>query len=202
MPETSGPERLRRRGLRLVWIGIVWNISEAAISVGLGVAAGSIALVAFGADSLIEVFASLVVVWHTRDLLDDQPSERTGRSLRLIGVAFAGLGVVLSIGALVRLIDGTVPDESPLGIAYLAVTATVMLALGVLKRRTAAELDSGPLRADSHVSYLDALLATLVLISLALNAAFDWWWADPIAALAVAGIALKEGHEHWHEAEE
>ena len=175
MPEASGSADLRRRGLRLVWIGIVWNITEAAISIGLGIAAGAIALVAFGADSLIEVFASLVVVWHTKDFLVGEEAARTGRSLRLIAVAFALLGGVLIIGALIRLIDGTVPDESPLGIAYLAVTAAVMLTLGILKRRTAAELESGPLRADAHVSYLDALLATLVLISLALNAAFGWW---------------------------
>lgn len=181
-----------------MWITIGWNLTEAAIALGLGVAAGSLALVAFGADSLIEVFASLVVVWHSRDGITLTPDERTGRSVRLIALAFAALGVILVIGAIVRLIDGTVPDESPLGIAYLAVTAAVMLTLGVLKRRTADQLGSEPLRAEAHVSYLDALLATLVLISLALNAAFGWWWADPLAALAVAGIAFAEGHEHWH----
>jgi len=196
---TPRSEQLRRRGLWLVWITIAWNVAEVFIAIGLGLAAGSIALVAFGTDSMVEVFASLVVVWHTQDLLVAQGSDRTHRSLRLIAVAFAILGVVLIVGAVIRLIDGTVPDESPLGIAYLAVTALVMLTLAILKRRTAADLDSGPLRAEAHVTFLDALLATMVLVALALNGAFQWWWADPIAALAVAGIALKEGHEHWHE---
>ena len=183
--------------MRLVWITLAWNVAEVFVAIGLGVAAGSIALVAFGTDSLIEVFASLVVVWHTRDLLS-QPS-RTRRSLRLIAIAFGILGVVLIVGAVIRLVDGTVPDDSPIGIAYLAATAIVMLTLAVLKRRVAVQLDSGPLRAEAHVTYLDALLATLVLCSLALNSAIGWWWADPVAALAVAAIALAEGHEHWHE---
>lgn len=200
MPEPTGSEQLRRRGLRLVWATIAWNVLEGFIAVGLGIAASSIALVAFGLDSIVEVFASLVVVWHTQDLIARDETERTHLSLRLIAGAFAGLGVVLTIGAVVRLVDGTVPDESPFGIAYLALTALVMLTLAVLKRRTAAALGSGPLRAEAHVTYLDALLATLVLISLVLNAMFDWWWADPIAALAVAVIAFQEAHEHWGEA--
>lgn len=201
MPEPAkGSEQLRRTGLRLVWITIVWNVLEVFVAIGLGVAAGSIALVAFGTDSMVEVFASLVVVWHTRDLLVRQQTDRTRLSLRLIAVAFAVLGIVLTIGAVLRLVDGTVPDESPLGIAYLALTAIVMLILAVLKRRAAAALDSEPLRAEAHVTYLDALLASLVLISLILNAAFGWWWADPLAALAVATIAFLEGHEHWKEA--
>ncbi len=201
---TAGPGRssedLRRRGLRLVWATIAWNIAEVFITVGLGVAAGSLALVAFGTDSMVEVFASLVVVWHSRDLLVMEESARTRRSLKLIAVAFLGLGGVLVIGAVLRLVDGTVPDESPLGIIYLAATAIVMLTLAVLKRRTAAALHSDPLRAEAHVTYLDAFLAVSVLISLALNAAFEWWWADPIAALIIAFIALREGREHWEEA--
>jgi len=195
----NASDRLRRRGLRLVWATIIWNIFEVFITIGLGVASGSIALIAFGTDSVVEVFASLVVVWHSRDLLVMEESDRTRRSLRLIAVAFIVLGVVLAVGAVVRLIDGAVPDESPLGIIYLAITALVMLTLAVLKQRTGRELGSQPLQAEAHITYLDAALATSVLLSLVVNAALDWWWADPVAALAVAVIALREGQEHWEE---
>jgi len=195
----SASDRLRKRGLRLVWATIIWNIFEVFITIGLGVASGSIALIAFGTDSVVEVFASLVVVWHSRDLLVMEESDRTRRSLRLIAIAFLALGVVLAVGAVVRLIEGAVPDESPLGIIYLAITALVMVTLAVLKQRTGRELGSQPLQAEAHITYLDAALATSVLLSLVANAALDWWWADPVAALAVAVIALREGQEHWEE---
>jgi divalent metal cation (Fe/Co/Zn/Cd) transporter len=198
---TSGNlERLRRRGLSLVWITIAWNCVEVFVTIGLGVASGSIALVAFGTDSMVEVFASLVVVWHSRDLLVMEESDRTRRSIHLISIAFIVLGIVLAIGATIRLVEGTVPDESPIGIAYLAVTAAVMLALALLKRKTGRELGSDPLQAEAHITFLDALLAVSVLLSLVLNAAADWWWADPLAALVISVIALREGAEHWKEA--
>ena len=200
-PPEEAFEGLRTRGLRLVWATIVWNLFEVFVTIGLGVAAGSIALVAFGTDSMVEVFASLVVVWHSRDLLVMEESARTRRSLMLIAGAFVALGVLLTIGALLRLVAGAVPDESPLGIAYLAITALVMLALAVLKHRTGKQLGSEPLIAEARITYLDAVLALSVLMSLVLNAAFGWWWADPAAALGVAAIALREGWEHRKEAD-
>ncbi|NNF87624.1 MAG: cation transporter [Acidimicrobiia bacterium] len=198
-PVGSTSDRLRRRGLQLVWATIIWNVFEVFITIGLGVAAGSIALIAFGTDSVVEVFASLVVVWHSRDLLVMEENDRTRRSLRLIAVAFVVLGIVLAIGATIRLIDGAAPDESPLGIIYLALTALVMLSLAILKQRTGRQLGSEPLQAEAHITYLDAALATSVLLSLVLNATLEWWWADPVAALGVAIIALREGWEHWEE---
>lgn len=185
-----------------MWVTIVWNLFEVFITIGLGVAAGSIALVAFGTDSMVEVFASLVVVWHSRDLLVMEETHRTRRSLQLISLAFFVLGAVLFVGAVLRFIDGTVPDESPLGIMYLAVTAAVMLTLAILKQRTAIALGSDPLGAEAHITYLDAVLAVSVLLSLVLNATLGWWWADPVAALAIAAIAVREGREHWEEAAE
>jgi divalent metal cation (Fe/Co/Zn/Cd) transporter len=186
----------------LVWATIIWNAFEVFITIGLGIAAGSIALIAFGTDSIVEVFASLVVVWHSRDLLVMEETDRTRRSIILIALAFGLLAIVLAIGAVFRFIEGTVPDESPLGIAYLAVTALVMLVLAVLKQRAGRELGSEPLQAEAHITYLDAALATSVLLSLVLNATLDWWWADPLAAFAIAVIALREGIEHWEEARE
>lgn len=199
-PARADSEALRKRGVRLVWVTFVWNIFEVFITIGLGVAAGSIALVAFGTDSMVEVFASLVVVWHSRDLLVMEETGRTARSLRLISVAFVVLGIVLVAGAALRVFSGTVPDESPLGVIYLGATAVVMLALAVLKQQTGAALQSDPLRAEATVTYLDAFLALSVLLSLVLNAALEWWWADPAAAFLIAVIAFREGWEHWEEA--
>jgi divalent metal cation (Fe/Co/Zn/Cd) transporter len=201
-PNGGTSDRLRKRGLQLVWATIVWNFFEVFITIGLGIAAGSIALIAFGTDSVVEVFASLVVVWHSRDLLVMEENARTRRSLMLIAVAFLALAITLAIGATVRLIEGTVPDESPLGIAYLAATALVMLSLAVMKQRAGRGLGSEPLQAEARITYLDAALASSVLLSLVLNAALDWWWADPAAALGVAFIAFREGREHWEEASE
>lgn len=201
MTASANLEQLRRRGLSLVWITIAWNFVEVFVTIGLGVASGSIALVAFGTDSMVEVFASLVVVWHSRDLLVMEESDRTRRSLQLISIAFIVLGIILAIGAVVRLLEGTVPDESPIGIAYLTVTAAVMLILAILKRKTGRELESDPLRAEARITFLDALLAVSVLLSLVLNAVADWWWADPVAALVISVIALREGVEHWEQAQ-
>jgi divalent metal cation (Fe/Co/Zn/Cd) transporter len=194
-------DRLQRRGLRLEWATIAWNIGEAFITVALGVLAGSIALIAFGLDSLIEVFASAVVVWHVRDL-DDLDPTRNRTALRLIAIAFVALGLALMIGAVVRLIAAARPDESPWGIAYTALAAAVMFALAYAKRRVADRLDNAPLRAEAGITFLDGLLASGILLALVLNAVFGWWWADPLAAIVIALVAFNEGREHWQEASE
>jgi divalent metal cation (Fe/Co/Zn/Cd) transporter len=186
---------LRRRGIRLEFATIAWNVAEAAITIGLGVAAGSIALVAFGLDSIIEVFASGVVVWHERH--PHFPEERTRRALRLIGAAFFLLGVFLVLSSLARLAAGTTPDESPLGIAYLALTVVVMFSLARLKHATGEALQSRPLLAEAHVTYLDSALAGGVLTALVVFALWGWWWADPLAAIVVAVFAFVEGREAW-----
>ena len=192
-------DRLQRRGLRLEWATIVWNLGEAFITVALGLAAGSIALIAFGLDSLIEVFASAVVVWHVRDL-DDLDPTRNRTALRLISIAFVALGLALMIGAVVRLIAAARPEESPWGIAYTALAAAVMFVLAWAKRRVADRLDNAPLRAEAGITFLDGILASGILLALVLNAAFGWWWADPLAAIVVAIVAFNEGKEHWEEA--
>ena len=189
-------EGLRQRGLRLEYATIAWNVTEAVVAVTLGIAAESIALVAFGLDSVIEVFASGVVVWHE---LHPQ-RHRTRRALYLIGATFMALAAFLAVAAIARLDAGTAPDESPLGIAYLAITVVVMFWLARAKAATGRALDSEPLVAEAGVSYLDAALATGVLASLVLFAAFQWWWVDAVAALVVAVAALSEGRESFREA--
>ena len=196
--ESDAP--LVRRGRRLQWATIVWNVGEVFVTVGLGLAARSLALIAFGLDSLIEVFASLVVVWHLRPPWAGKPSGRDRRALRLVAVAFAVLAVNLLVAGVRTLALGERPEASPWGIAYLAGTAAVMFGLAVAKRRLADQLGSGPLRAEASMTFLDGSLASGVLIALALNLAFGWWWADPAAALVVAVVAAREAYEGWTEA--
>jgi divalent metal cation (Fe/Co/Zn/Cd) transporter len=194
-------ERLERKGLRLEYVTIGWNTGEIVVTIGLGLAARSLALVAFGLDTLVELFASGVVVWHLR-----HPGRRrdrvTARALRLVGVAFFVLAVVVATGAVWALWARSAPDESPLGIVYLALTAVVMLALGAAKGTTGHELGSDPLVAEARMSVIDAALACGVLLGLAANVLFGWWWADPIAALLVAAAAVREGVENVAEAAE
>ncbi len=201
---TGNPStRARRIALRLEYATIAWNVGEAFVTIGLGIAAASLALVGFGADSIIEVFASSVVVWHLRPFDGEARSpdvERTDRALRLVAVAFGALAAVLATVAIRDLATGRRPGESPWGIAYLAVTAVVMLALAALKFRTAAEIGSPPLRSEATMTLLDGMLAAATVAGLVLHAAAGWWWADPAAALLVSVAAGREAVENWQEA--
>jgi divalent metal cation (Fe/Co/Zn/Cd) transporter len=195
------PGALERRGLRLEYATIAWNGVEMVIAIGLGIAARSLALVAFGLDTMVELFASGVVVWHLRH--PGRDSDRvTAQALRLVGWAFFVLATVVTIGAIWALAARAAPDESPLGIAYLTLTAAVMLSLGAAKRDAGRRLGSEPLTAEARMSIIDAALALGVLIGLAANALLGWWWADPVAALVVAAVATREGFENLEEARE
>lgn len=192
-------ERLRRLGLRLEWATIWWNVGEAGITLWLGLAAGSLALAGFGIDSLIEVFASSVVVWHVRDLRELGAHQRNRTAMRLIGVAFLALGAFLVVASIVRLVSGAVPDESWWGVAYLGAAAAVMLGLATAKNRIGTRLGNQPLIAEAKITLLDGALATSVLLALVLNAVLGWWWADSVAAAVVGAVALHEGWEHLEE---
>jgi len=199
MTKQRTPEELRRRGLRLEWATNGWNAMEVVVTITLGVQAGSLALIAFGLDSIIEIFASTVVIRNLHDDRDDPGDRRVHRSLRLISVAFwvlAAFLVVLSVRGLVR---GDRPDSSPLGVAYLALTAVAMFGLAGLKRVTARELGSEPLQAEASMTFLDGCLSTGILTALVLNAWLGWWWTDATAALVVAAYAVNEGVDHWRE---
>ena len=194
-------DRLLRRGIRLEWATTAWNLMEVFVTVSLGIAAKSLALVAFGLDSMIEVFASSVVIWHLLKGGDPAP-HRTRLALRLIAAAFFLLGAFLLVASIRSLLLGATPDESPLGIAYLALTACVMFSLAFVKRRTAQALGSGPLEAEAGMTFLDGCLCVCILSALAVNVAFGWAWADGLAALAIAVFAVREGLESLHEASE
>jgi len=192
--------RLQRLAIRLEYATIAWNLGEAVFTIGLGIAAGSLALIGFGTDSIIEVFASSVVVWHIRPGHATEDAARTRLALRLVAAAFIGLAVVLAVVSIRDLALGRRAGESVAGIIYLAITAVVMFTLAVVKRRTADALGSAPLRSEASLTFLDGILSTLTLMGLALNAVLGWAWADPAAALIVAFAAANEGRENLVEA--
>ena len=200
MTKAAPLERLRRRGLRLEWATNVWNSIEVVVTIFLGVQAGSLALIAFGLDSIIEIFASTVVIRNLHDERRDPGDRRVHRALRLIAVAFWLLSMFLAVVSTRALIRGDRPASSPLGIAYLAVTALIMFGLARLKRVTADELGSEPLQAEAGMTFLDGCLSTGILTALVLNVWLGWWWTDAAAAFLVAAFAINEGVDHWRDA--
>jgi divalent metal cation (Fe/Co/Zn/Cd) transporter len=192
-------DRLLRRGIRLEWATTAWNLMEVFVTISLGLAAGSLALVAFGLSSMIEVFASSVVIWHLREGRDPAP-HRTRLAFGLIAIGFFALAAFLLVTSVRSLILGLRPGESPLGIAYLGLTAAVMFTLAAVKRRTARAMNSGPLDAEASMTFLDGCLCIGILSALAANEFFGWWWADALAALAIGGFGAREGLESRHRA--
>lgn len=181
---------LLRRGFWLEYATLGWNVIGIVILGITAVSAGSVALAGFGLDSLIEIGASIVVVWE----LSGTGERRQRRALRLIAVAFALLAVYLTVQSTLALISGYHPGHSPAGIAWTAVTAVVMFALAGGKARTGAALDNPVLRTEGRVTLVDGILAAAVLTGLILNATAGWWLADPAAGYVLAGYAVREVH--------
>jgi divalent metal cation (Fe/Co/Zn/Cd) transporter len=184
----------RARRLEIATIG--WNLMEVVVTIALGVAAASLALIAFGLDSLVEVFASAVVIWY----IQNHHAERRARhALRLVAVAFGVLGTYLVAAGIDNLAQGNGADSSPLGIAYLAVTACVMFTLAAAKRAIARAARSEPLAAEAQMTFLDGCLAIGILVALVMNAVWGIWWADPAAACLVALFCFREAVANWTE---
>jgi len=192
-------ERLRRRGLALAGLTIAWNVIEAVVAIAAGIAAGSVALVGFGFDSTIEVMSSVVVVWQFRsEVRSGYDEDRERLALRLIAVSFFVLATYIVVESTRDLfVVDSEAEESVVGITLAALSLLVMPALAIAKRRTADALGSPTLRADSRETLLCAWLSAALLGGLAVNAALGWSWADPVAALAIAAFAVKEGVEAW-----
>jgi len=181
---------LTRRGLRLEYATLGWNVVEIGFLVYAAIAARSVALAGFALDSCIEIFASVVVVWQLRGDVDPA---RERRAEHLIGVAFFALAVYLVGQTIVTLALGVRPESSPLGMAWLAATCVVMFSLAAAKARTGRELGNRVLRSEAKVTVVDATLAAAVFVGLALNATMGWWWADIAAGVVVIGYGLREG---------
>jgi divalent metal cation (Fe/Co/Zn/Cd) transporter len=188
--------RLQRQARRLAWGGIGYHVLEAAVAVGAGLAAGSIALIGFGADSLIESLAGLIVLWlFTGARLGSQMAER--RAQQLVAVSFFVLAAYVGAESLRSLIGGHEPAASWVGIGLAAFTAPTMPLLAAWKRRVGRKLNSSAAVKEASQTQLCAYLSIALLIGLGANALFGLWWMDPAAALVIAAVAIKEGRESW-----
>ena len=198
---TTVPLRHARRWvISLAVATIVWNTIEAAVAIIAGVAAASVALVAFGLDSVVEVTAAGVVLWQFLGIAE----KRERLALRLIGASFFLLAAYVAVFAARDLIVASKPDASPVGIGLTITSLVVMPALALAKHHVGTRISSPTVLADAAQTWLCVWLSAATLAGLAANAAFGWWWADPVAALAIAAIALHEGREAWeggHECE-
>lgn len=186
----NGVASATKRGRHLEFLTIGWNSLEAVAAIGAGLLAGSIALVGFGADSVIESLSGAVLLWRLF-----AGEEREKLALRLVGISFLLLAAYIGFDALKSLLLREPPDASYLGIAIAALSLVVMPLLARAKRRVAAQINSRAMLADSRQTDICAYLSAILLGGLILNAAFGWWWADPAAALVMLPIIVKEGAE-------
>jgi divalent metal cation (Fe/Co/Zn/Cd) transporter len=182
---------LLRRGFALEYATLAWNLVGIVMLAVAAIEAESVALAGFGLDSLIEIGASLVVIWE----LSGSGEARQRFALRLIGAGFGALALYLLVQSTMVLITGFHPKHSPLGIAWTAVTAAAMFALAAGKARTGAALNNPVLTTEGRVTLIDGLLATAVLVGLLLNSLIGWWWADPLAGYVLVRYALREVKE-------
>jgi divalent metal cation (Fe/Co/Zn/Cd) transporter len=191
---------LHRRAVRLEQFSIAWMLIEAGVAVTAGVIAGSLALTSFGFDSVIELVSATLVLGRLRaELSGSQANEQAERRvLRVIAVTFFVLAAYVLAGSAIDLATRSHPERSPIGIGLTVTSLLVMPLLGWRKRRVGSALRNPLVLADAAETILCATLAATTLLGLVLFAAFGWWWADPIAALAVAYFAVREGREAWH----
>ena len=187
-------EALVRRSVQLNVATLTYNSLEGVIAIVAGLLAGSVALVGFGLDSFIELAASVTALWRLHADVQPARRERAERaSIRVIGFLFLALAFYVTVDASRALFEREAPSESTLGILIAALSVVVMPLLARAKRRVAFQLGSGALAAESKQTSLCAYLSAILLGGLALNALFDWWWADPVAALAMVPIIAREG---------
>lgn len=181
---------LRRRIRLLVAATIAYNVVEAVVAITAGTIASSIALVGFGLDSVIEVSSAAAVAWQ---FAGPDPERREKAALRVIAASFFVLAAYVGIEAIRTLIGGERPEQSTVGILLVAISVMVMPFLSWAQRRAGREFGSASAVADSRQTLLCTYLSAAVLVGLVLNAAFGWWWADPVAAIGLAVVAVREG---------
>ncbi len=192
-------ERALRSARRLNVASLGWNAVEAVVAVSAAIAAGSVSLLAFGLDSCIEVSGALVLSWRlARERRDGcrQPDDR--RATRALAFCFFALAGYVAVQSVISLVRSDEPSVSTVGIVLTSLSLLVMPLLARAKRRLAPALGSRAQEREAQQTQLCAVLSGVVLLGLGLNAAFGWWWADPVAALVVAGLAALEGVRSWH----
>jgi divalent metal cation (Fe/Co/Zn/Cd) transporter len=193
-------EDFLREALRLGWFTVGWNVIEGLVAINAALMAGSGALLGFGFDSGVESLSAAVLIWRLQvERRDPQRAERVERqAVRAIGVTFFVLGAVVAFDAVRSLVDRIEPENSIVGIVLTALSLVVMPLLAVRKRRVGVAMGSKAVEADSTQTSACAYLSAVVLAGLVLNAIAGWWWADPVAALVVVAILMREGWEAVH----
>jgi divalent metal cation (Fe/Co/Zn/Cd) transporter len=186
--------QLGRRAQLLAAASVSYNLIEAVIAITAGLVAGSIALVGFGLDSIVEVSSGLIILWQFRHPL---PESRERRALRLMALSFFALAGYVAFESVRALATGHQPDPSPVGIGLAAASLLIMPFLSWAQRRTGKSLGSNAVVADSTQTLLCTYLSAVLLAGLVLNATLGWSWADPIAGLVIAAVAVREGLEAW-----
>jgi divalent metal cation (Fe/Co/Zn/Cd) transporter len=198
-PATAGSATRRmllRRGLTLEYLTLGWNVIGCVVLLAAAVSVRSVALAGFGVDSVIEIVASLIVVWQLRGSTN---TNRQRTALRVIAIAFGALALYLGVQIAATLARGSHAGHSTPGIVWLALTVGAMLALAAAKRDTGRRLANPVLTTEAHVTLIDAAVAAAVLTGVALNAAAGWWWADPTSATIILLYAAREARHTWHE---
>lgn len=183
-------ELLVRDGFRLEYATLGWNIAGVFVLAAAIAGSGSVALISFGLDTLLEIGASSLVIWE----LSGAPGARQERALRAIGVLFLVLGIYLLAQSTVAILSGHRAQHSPLGIVWTALTAAAMFALATGKARVGRALENSVIQTEGRVTFIDGVLAVSVLIGLVADSALGAWWADPLVGYVIAGYALREAH--------
>jgi divalent metal cation (Fe/Co/Zn/Cd) transporter len=189
-------DALVRRARLLAWLGVGWHVVEAAVAIGAGLVASSIALLGFGADSLVESAAGLILLWRfAAARAGSDVAER--RAQRLIAISFLAIAAYVSIEAVRTLAGGEHPETSWVGLGLAAFTLATMPPLAIAKARVGERLGSSATKSEGRQNMLCAYLSGALLVGLGANAAFGWWWADPVTALVIAGVAVREARRGW-----
>jgi divalent metal cation (Fe/Co/Zn/Cd) transporter len=183
---------LRRRIRWLVAATITYNVIEAVVAITAGTIASSVALIGFGLDSVIEVGSAAAVAWQ---FAGPDPELREKAALRVIAGSFFALAAYVTVEAVRTLVGGDPPEHSTVGIVLVAISVVVMPFLSAAQRRAGRELGSASAVADSKQTLLCTYLSAAVLLGLVLNSALGWWWADPVVALGLAAVAIREGRQ-------
>jgi divalent metal cation (Fe/Co/Zn/Cd) transporter len=184
------------RGLSLEYFTVAWNLAEAVVALVSGAVAGSIALIGFGLDSLIEVSSGGVLLWRLHADHDEERRERVERSaLKLVGLSLLLLAAYVAGDSIISLVRREAPERSLPGVALAIASLIAMPLLARAKRRVASALGSSALQADSRQTDICAYLSAILLLGLLLNASFGWWWADPVAGLVMVPLIAYEGSE-------
>jgi divalent metal cation (Fe/Co/Zn/Cd) transporter len=186
--------RLGRRAQLLAGASVTYNVVEAIVAVAAGIAAGSVALIGFGLDSVVEVSSGLIILWQFRHRL---PESREQQALRLMAFSFFGLAAYVTFESVRALAFGSESEPSPVGIGLAIASLVVMPFLSWAQRRTGRALGSNAVVADSTQTLLCTYLSAVLLVGLVLNATLGWGWADPVAGLVIAAVAVREGVEAW-----